>query len=34
MHGIGLIVLTLFDLVVMFLIWHEYKLVRRQRHVV
>ena len=33
-HSVGLIVLTLFDLVVMFLIWHEYKLMRRQRHVV
>ena len=27
-HGIGLIALTLFDIVVMGLIWHEYKLVR------
>ena len=28
-HGAGLIVLTLFDLLVMGLIWHEYRLVRR-----
>ena len=28
-HGIGLLVLTAFDLVVMVLIWHEYRLVRR-----
>ena len=28
-HGAGLIVLTVFDLVVMWLIWHEYGLVRR-----
>lgn len=28
-HGIGLIFLTLFDLVVMVLIWHEYRLLRR-----
>ena len=28
-HGIGLIVLTVFDVVVMGLIWHEYRLVRR-----
>ncbi|MEO6607834.1 MAG: DUF2127 domain-containing protein [Aestuariivirga sp.] len=28
-HGIGLIVLTVFDLAVMILIWHEYRLVRR-----
>ena len=28
-HGAGLIVLTLFDIVVMGLIWHEYNLVRR-----
>jgi len=27
-HGIGLIVLTIFDLVVMVLIWQEYKVVR------
>ena len=27
-HGIGLIILTLFDLVVMVLIWQEYKVVR------
>lgn len=28
-HGIGLIVLTAFDLFVMVLIWHEYRLLRR-----
>ena len=28
-HGVGLIVLTVFDIVVMGLIWHEYRLVRR-----
>ena len=28
-HGFGLIVLTVFDIVVMGLIWHEYRLVRR-----
>ena len=28
-HGVGLIVLTIFDMLVMWLIWHEYKLVRR-----
>lgn len=28
-HGVGLIVLTLFDVVVIFLIWHEYTLLRR-----
>lgn len=28
-HGIGLIVLTVFDVFVMWLIWHEYQLVRR-----
>jgi uncharacterized membrane protein len=28
-HGFGLIVLTAFDLLVMGLIWHEYRLVRR-----
>lgn len=28
-HGAGLIVLTAFDVVVMGLIWHEYRLVRR-----
>ncbi|MDE2227819.1 MAG: DUF2127 domain-containing protein [Alphaproteobacteria bacterium] len=28
-HGFGLIVLTVFDIVVMGLIWHEYGLVRR-----
>jgi uncharacterized membrane protein len=27
-HGIGLIILTVFDLAVMVLIWHEYRLVR------
>ena len=27
-HGIGLIVLTVFDVFVMWLIWHEYRLVR------
>ena len=27
-HGFGLIVLTAFDLVVMWLVWHEYRLVR------
>ena len=27
-HGIGLIILTVFDLLVMVLIWHEYRLVR------
>jgi uncharacterized membrane protein len=30
-HGIGLIVLTVFDIVVIALIWHEYRLVRRHR---
>jgi uncharacterized membrane protein len=29
-HAIGLIVLTLFDLLVLGLIWHEYKLMRRK----
>ncbi|TPL07843.1 DUF2127 domain-containing protein [Mesorhizobium sp. B2-4-14] len=28
-HSAGLIVLTLFDLIVIWLIWHEYRLVRR-----
>jgi uncharacterized membrane protein len=28
-HGVGLIVLTVFDVIVMGLIWHEYQLVRR-----
>ena len=28
-HGVGLIVLTVFDVFVMELIWHEYRLVRR-----
>ena len=28
-HGFGLIVLTVFDVIVMWLIWHEYRLVRR-----
>jgi len=28
-HGVGLIVLTVFDLLVMGLIWHEYRLARR-----
>jgi uncharacterized membrane protein len=28
-HGAGLIVLTVFDLLVMSLIWHEYRLARR-----
>ena len=28
-HGFGLIVLTIFDTIVMGLIWHEYRLVRR-----
>jgi uncharacterized membrane protein len=28
-HGIGLIVLTVFDVIVMGLIWHEYRLIRR-----
>jgi uncharacterized membrane protein len=30
-HGIGLILLTLLDAVVMILIWHEYRLVQRNR---
>jgi uncharacterized membrane protein len=30
-HGIGLILLTLFDILVMVLIWHEYGLVRRHQ---
>ena len=28
-HSIGLVLLTIFDLFVMFLIWHEYQLIRR-----
>jgi uncharacterized membrane protein len=28
-HGVGLIVLTVFDIIVIGLIWHEYRLVRR-----
>ncbi|WP_018430438.1 MULTISPECIES: DUF2127 domain-containing protein [Hyphomicrobiales] len=28
-HGVGLIVLTVFDVIVMWLIWHEYRVVRR-----
>jgi uncharacterized membrane protein len=28
-HGFGLILLTVFDLIVMALIWHEYRIVRR-----
>ena len=28
-HGVGLIVLTVFDVIVMGLIWHEYQVVRR-----
>jgi uncharacterized membrane protein len=28
-HSIGLVLLTVFDLFVMFLIWHEYQLIRR-----
>ena len=28
-HGVGLIVLTVFDVFVIGLIWHEYRLVRR-----
>ncbi|MEO9168375.1 MAG: DUF2127 domain-containing protein [Aestuariivirga sp.] len=27
-HGLGLIILTVFDVIVMVLIWHEYRLVR------
>ena len=30
-HGAGLIILTAFDVVVMGLIWHEYRLVRDRR---
>ena len=30
-HGFGLIVLTVFDAIVMILIWHEYGLMRRHR---
>ena len=29
-HGVGLIVLTLFDVVVMWLVWHEYRIVREK----
>ena len=28
-QGVGLLVLTIFDILVMWLIWHEYRLVRR-----
>jgi uncharacterized membrane protein len=28
-HGIGLLILTAFDLLIMILIWHEYRLVRQ-----
>ena len=28
-HSIGLVLLTVFDLFVMYLIWHEYRLIRR-----
>jgi uncharacterized membrane protein len=28
-HGVGLLALTAFDILVMYLIWHEYRLVRR-----
>jgi uncharacterized membrane protein len=28
-HGIGLIILTIFDIIVIALIYHEYRLVRR-----
>ena len=28
-HGIGLIILTVFDLAVIWLVWHEYQVVRR-----
>jgi len=28
-HGAGLIILTIFDILVMTLIWHEYRLVQR-----
>ncbi len=31
-HGLGLIVLTVFDIFVIGLIWHEYRLVRRYAH--
>jgi uncharacterized membrane protein len=30
-HSIGLIVLTAFDLVVIWLVWHEWRLLRRHR---
>jgi uncharacterized membrane protein len=32
-HGIGLILLTVFDIFVMVLIWHEYRLMRENEHV-
>ncbi|WP_111429331.1 DUF2127 domain-containing protein [Rhodobacteraceae bacterium DSL-40] len=32
-HSLGLILLTIFDLVVMVLIWHEWRLLRRHRPV-
>jgi uncharacterized membrane protein len=28
-HGVGLIALTVFDILVMGLVWHEYSLMRR-----
>ena len=31
-HGIGLIVLTVFDIVVIALIWHEWRVVKAARH--
>ncbi|RUW96717.1 DUF2127 domain-containing protein, partial [Mesorhizobium sp. M8A.F.Ca.ET.059.01.1.1] len=30
-HSAGLIVLTIFDLIVIWLIWHEYRLVLRHK---
>ena len=30
-HSLGLVVLTLFDLLVMYLVWHEYRVVRQAR---
>ena len=30
-HGIGLLVLTVFDIIVMVLIWHEYRLILRHK---
>jgi uncharacterized membrane protein len=30
-HALGLIMLTLFDLLVLWLIWHEYSLMRQRR---